>query len=189
MTRLYLFNRVLNEEDIFLPEEIIMHSNSYKIKEKRLISLSNYAYLAKELTKLGLSINSLGFINDKPIIPGIYLSVSHTDSLFGFIISNKEIGLDIEALIPEKRLNLANKILSTIEYQEFINSSNKALYLTNKWTLKEAYSKYLGTGLSDDIFSKEIKGLNLEIEGKLIGIYGDIDKLEIYLNNDEIKRI
>ncbi len=186
LTKLYLYNNAL-AIDYKLPNNIYEHVK-YKIKEKREISLSNYYYLSLKLKELGLDIANVYFLNNKPMLKGLYLSISHTDKLYGFALSDKELGLDIEATIPENRLNLSQRILSNIELEEYSKSANKALYLTNKWTIKEAYSKYLGTGLSEEIFAKSLYGFNLELLGHIIGLYGVNEDIEIYLNNELINK-
>lgn len=77
-------------------------------------------------------------------------SVSHSGDYVLLAVSDEKIGADIEC-IREINENITKKIC-TPEEAEFVNSSkgtDKNLRLLLIWTFKEAFFKYLGTGLGD----------------------------------------
>ncbi len=77
-------------------------------------------------------------------------SVSHSGNYVLLAASDKKIGADIEC-IRNVNSNIINKIC-TLEEARFVNSADgdeKNIRLLLIWTFKEAYFKYLGTGLGD----------------------------------------
>ena len=179
---IYLYNVDNLRLNYPLPNSLIEHIEGYKDENIRNISRSNYSNLAIKLKEIGLDINNLRFLaSGKPVIDGIYLSLSHSKELYGFILSDKECGFDIESLINEARFNLANRILNEDELNEFTKNVDKSKYLTTKWCLKEAYSKCLGTGLNSSIFKIKVEGSSFTIGNSVIAYtLGDAD---VYLND------
>ncbi len=106
-----------------------------------------------------ITVNEFG----KPYIKGnpIYFSLSHSGEKVMLVISNKEIGCDIE-YIKDKDLDIAKRFFNENEYQEIISSDNPKELFFKYWTLKEAALKCRGTGLTDSLTSIHIKN------GKLV---------------------
>lgn len=170
-----------------LDDFILEHSNKYKIALKRKISISNYANLALKLNKEGYDISKLKFTSrGKPYLDDVFISLAHTDSLYGFMLSDSECGLDIEGLILEKRFSLANRILNANELIEFNNSSNKALYLTKSWTAKEAYSKMTGEGLNEKIYKLDLNKNSFTVNNMVISYFTKDLDIDVYLNDEMI---
>lgn len=90
-------------------------------------------------------------INDygKPYIENneFYFNKSYSCDLGVLTIENKECGIDIEK-IKEYSDVMAKRIFSVDEYNYVNSKKNINYYFTLLWTLKEAYLKYIGTGIN-----------------------------------------
>lgn len=87
--------------------------------------------------------------NGKPYAKGlpVYFSISHSGDFAVCAVSDCEVGIDIEKKRPV-RLQISDKF-ATEKEKKYINSSQNGFF--EIWTLKEAYFKCIGTGLSKDI--------------------------------------
>lgn len=121
----------------------------------------------------------------KPYAEGlnIHFNISHSGELVACAINDTEIGIDIEK-IRKINLKIAKKICLENELNYIFDGNEIDYTSTNPkhierffeiWTGKEAYFKYLGTGISD---FKEVDTLNLQ-------------KLHrpVYHNNEYILRV
>lgn len=81
--------------------------------------------------------------------PNIFFSISHCDGLAVCLISGCNCGADAEKIRPA-RDNVARRIFSEREASVYAGKqgSDKDFYFTSLWTLKEAYSKADGRGIS-----------------------------------------
>ena len=84
--------------------------------------------------------------------PYIQGSLSHGKNATGCAVSESNTGLDIQEFI-QFRKEYADYLLSAYEKENLMNVDDKNLYLTVMWSLKEAYGKYMKTGLNY-VFSK-----------------------------------
>ena len=82
-------------------------------------------------------------------VPGREFNLSHSGDIAVCAVSDKPIGIDIEAL-REIRPDAAKRFASAEEL-EYIGSDPRRLF--EIWTLKEAYFKCVGTGIGSDIKS------------------------------------
>lgn len=84
----------------------------------------------------------------KPYCGGdIHFSVSHSDRFFVCLISNTNIGVDIQ-ISKSADINKISKRYFTYEERAYIEQQGEdAFYFI--WTRKEAYCKYTGNGLQD----------------------------------------
>ena len=76
-----------------------------------------------------------------------YFSISHSKNYVFCALSQKPVGIDAEELNRKIRLELAEKMLSRVERQQYDVAEDKALALLTFWVLKEARAKYTGEGL------------------------------------------
>ena len=106
----------------------------------RLLEKNNFNY-----EELSFYTNKDGkpYIKDNPI----YFNISHSNDFVVVVISNKEIGIDIEK-IRDTNINIINQFCTDKEKEYILNSSNIYKSLFNIYTLKEAYIKMKGTNLS-----------------------------------------
>lgn len=76
-----------------------------------------------------------------------HFSISHTPRHVFCALSEKNIGIDAEELDRQASLRLADKILSSMEKEQFDAASNQRMTLLQFWVLKEAQCKLSGEGL------------------------------------------
>ena len=87
----------------------------------------------------------------KPYFPGsdLYFSITHTKTTVFCAIADTEIGIDAEDLSRKVSPNLAEKVLSPAEYQQYqaVPEEDRNEALLRFWVLKEAEAKCSGLGL------------------------------------------
>lgn len=166
-------------------------------KQRQVIQLSND--ISKKLTlyaealsriiacnDLGVSNTEITFLRNrygKPYIkefPKYHFNISHTSNIIVIVISNNEIGVDIEK-IKNADLRIAKRFFAKDEQEYILENSlvqNNRFY--EVWTKKEAYMKYVGKGLymplnSFNVFDRNIseKLKTFKREDYLITICGD----------------
>jgi 4'-phosphopantetheinyl transferase len=77
---------------------------------------------------------------------GVHFSISHSGSMAMCALHNEPVGADIEKIravgegVPER-------VMSSAEYQLYMNADDRQSLFFQIWTLKEAYVKYSGDGL------------------------------------------
>lgn len=179
MNRIYYID--LNKLNKTFPyEELYNKASSYR-KEKvdslkfykdKCLSLSVDYIFRCALKDIGIDYNSIVIQldkNNKPFIKNVnnlYFNLSHSNKIGLCIISDKEVGCDVEK-ISDDFLDIAKTYfnkneINLIEQQK--TYKNKQELFFRLWTLKESYTKALGIGL------------NL-----------DLNKFQISLNNKKIK--
>lgn len=156
--------KIININDINKAEILIFYNNinsSKKIKidkirnKKRKIQSVLGEYLLKELLKIyNISYSNINYIYNeegKPYIKdyNIYFNISHSHDYVITVISNKEIGVDIEK-IRKTNISIINRICTNKE-KEYVLSSNIDIEkrLFEIFTLKEAYFKMKGLNLNN----------------------------------------
>ena len=113
-------------------------------------------------------------INGKPYLKNcsLFFNISNKKDMIGIVISNEEIGLDIEYIDSlEIKNDSILKYFFTNREREYIKN-NKDLLLT--WTKKESYIKLLGGRLADckdiDVFELKTKFKSIQIDDYIITI-------------------
>lgn len=121
-----------------------------RIVDARYKTLSSLSYeLLDELFKSNArSLSELEIVFSKPnkprsSSPAYHFNISHSGNAVAAVISDSEVGIDIEE-VGEIRERIMRKCLSERE-RELVTSA-EAFY--RLWTLKEAYLKALGTGIT-----------------------------------------
>jgi len=107
--------------------------------------------------KLAVGENQMG----KPYLinhPNIHFNISHSQNFVVCAISDQQIGVDIEV---ERMVSndLAQRIMTKTELEQFNLMGNSVSYFFKIWTLKESYMKYTGEGLN-----MSFKSMNFEIK-------------------------
>lgn len=77
----------------------------------------------------------------------IYFSLSHCKDVVACAVSEHEVGIDVENIVPYNS-NVAQRVCNVAELDVLQNSKNKDADFIRLWTKKEAISKYEGLGLS-----------------------------------------
>lgn len=126
----------------------------------------SFSKTSKELLEIALKEEKItsykisASINGKPYIDNsnIFYNISHKNKMVGLIISDSEVGLDIEYVDTE---NIKRK--STLKYfftekeRESITNNEELLTL---WTKKESYIKLNG-GMLRDAIGLDINNINV----------------------------
>lgn len=118
-------------------------------------------------------------------------NISHSNDVIVAIIDNEDIGIDVE-LIQNLSDDLAKFFCTENEYNQILKEekNNKGKLITFIWSLKEAYLKFLGTGMSKsfksfDVISRENIDSNIFLYNKQYKEYSlsVCSKKELQLNN------
>lgn len=137
-----------------------------KIKNSLGTFYYSFSKTSKELLEIALKEEKITSykisksINGKPYIDNsnIFYNISHKNKMVGLIISNSEVGLDIEYLDTEniKRESIL-KYFFTEKERESITTNEDLLTL---WTKKESYIKLNG-GMLRDAIGLDINNTNV----------------------------
>ncbi|WP_028902140.1 MULTISPECIES: 4'-phosphopantetheinyl transferase superfamily protein [unclassified Prevotella] len=128
----------------------------FKHEQGQRLCVLAYQLLKEGLQKeYGLTGNPIFEYNEhgKPTIvghPEIYFNLSHCKEAAICAISNKPVGVDIES-IREFKDSLVNYTMNDEEKVEISSSSDPATTFIRLWTMKEATSKLMGTGITHDV--------------------------------------
>lgn len=165
-----------------------------KNERDKLCSLLAGVLLRYSLEKLGLDYQQLVFDitpEKKPYLsshPQIYFSLSHSGTRAVCVLSDCQIGVDIEgrcrrlleAEATNRRNAVAKRCFSIREYDSYIQAEGveqEELFL-KFWTRKEAVGKALGKGLSSDFSDLQ------ELEGRFVSRWMDEEYyLSIYVED------
>lgn len=167
MLKLYIFpisnlNWRTSDNDLlnFLPSPKKEKILEYRFCIDRKLALYADLLMRMELSKyLKISFQDLEFRFSKFGKPyllypsNLFFNYSHTSNCILLGLCNTgEIGVDIET-IKETSLDIMSVIFHPIEKKYVSNSSEKHKYnnFFKIWTKKEAYTKFLGTGLFDSL--------------------------------------
>ncbi len=87
----------------------------------------------------------------KPYLPGsdIHFNISHSSGIAACIVSGRECGIDCEA-VKKYRPGVVRRVCSEKEKAmlEAVSEEERPQLFYRLWTLKEAYVKMLGIGIS-----------------------------------------
>ena len=128
----------------------------YLQPDDRKRSLGAGIMIKRILNENGLSEDCLKYSeNGKPVVDGLYFNVSHAGDYVVGVLSDAEVGCDIEKAVNAP-LEIAEHYFysSEREYIETAADPGKAFFTL--WTLKESYMKMTGRGMSLSLDSFEI---------------------------------
>ena len=77
----------------------------------------------------------------------VHFSISHTPEHVFCVLSDRPVGIDAEEMARQINPQLAEKILSPTEKEQFDQADDPRLALLKFWVLKEAAGKCTGEGL------------------------------------------
>ena len=115
-----------------------------------------YQLLKEVLQKeYGISENPVFEYNEhgKPSIvghPEIFFNLSHCKEAAICVVNDQPIGVDVEA-IREYKDGLAEYTMNENELQQIKIAANPSAAFIRLWTMKEATTKLIGTGISNDM--------------------------------------
>lgn len=137
-----------------------------KIKNSLGTFYYSFSKTSKELLEIALKEEGITSykisksINGKPYIDNsnIFYNISHKNKMVGLIISNSEVGLDIEYIDTESiKRQSTLKYFFTEKERESITNNEELLTL---WTKKESYIKLNG-GMLRDAIGLDINNTNV----------------------------
>lgn len=137
-----------------------------KIKNSLGTFYYSFSKTSKELLEIALKEEKItsykisASINGKPYIDNsnIFYNISHKNKMVGLIISNSEVGLDIEYIDTENiKRESTLKYFFTEKERESITNNEELLTL---WTKKESYIKLNG-GMLRDAIGLDINNINV----------------------------
>ena len=115
--------------------------------------------------------------------PNIDFNISHTDKMVVCALctdksafTSPQIGIDCEMIYKKEPLPMAERFFTENELEQIKKSTDQKRTFTEIWTKKEAYIKYLGTGLSMPLSSFDtstdlgVRFETLEIEEHIMTI-------------------
>ena len=134
--------------------------DKFRFDEDKKLRCGSYLLLKKLLGEIGLSNPTFKFGKyAKPYISNcenIYFNLSHSGKLIACVISDREVGVDVEYNDSTIDLNIAKHYFYNSEYENIMNSKNPSEEFFNYWVLKESYMKYTGLGFHLKLNSFEI---------------------------------
>ena len=156
---IYLYDTLENYSD----DQYLKHLNAlpawrkekalqYKKLDDRKRSVLDFVLLQRALRE-GYGINEVPeFVYNefgKPSLPNlsIHFSLSHCKDAVACAVSDHNIGIDVESIVPYNP-DVARRVCTATELKMLEQSANKDVDFIKLWTAKEAISKYEGIGLS-----------------------------------------
>ena len=205
MNDLYICNiSCLKDETLFnklyssLPIERKNRIDKYHFENDKYLSIGSFCLLNKALQDRNISNYELVYgENNKPYLRNneLYFNISHSNEYVICLVSNEEVGCDIEK-IKDVKLNVAKSHFHPNEYETIINSNNPLDTFFKFWTLKESFMKNKGLGLKlpldsfEMVLEKDIKvKQNLDKQNyyfKMIDVDENYKCALCLLNNDDV---
>lgn len=120
--------------------------------------------------------------NGKPYIDGygdFHFNISHSDSMLVIAYGDCELGIDVEKL-KENDITVAKRCFTKEEYEYIIGDISLDCHTKPQdrfckiWTMKEAYLKYKGTGISVPLNSFAVNPTEGKVSGEEVSIFSTI---------------
>jgi len=148
------YHELLDFIDFRIQDKVKRHKTL--IHKKAITSaelLLNYAFYQLFKNEISYPIKTSLDKSGKPLYLGknIHFNKSHTSDYSLVVISNQEVGCDIEKIIEKHQL--VKKVLDEIEYEFYLSKAEEEqkILFTKYWTAKESYIKLFGKGISPSI--------------------------------------
>ena len=140
----------------FMSEQRLEKINGIKAEKVRAEKICSYALLRYALFKEYGADESPLFNygeREKPYLenyPEIFFNLSHADGWSACVVSDEEIGVDIQDVRP-MRDNVVRKICTEQEFMLISDGSNSTSLETtcSLWCMKESYGKLTGKGFAE----------------------------------------
>jgi 4'-phosphopantetheinyl transferase len=131
--------------------QLITHSRScrqYVLARGQLrVLLGHYLQLAPELVQINCGDQG------KPQVAGLEFNLSHSGDLVAYAFSTVPLGIDVEQQRDLDAAALVKRFFTPQEWQEWqkLPAAEQKRAFFQVWTIKEAYVKAIGTGLSQSL--------------------------------------
>jgi 4'-phosphopantetheinyl transferase len=152
-------NQITNLSNFLSPEELT-RAQTFKHKQHHFIAtralmrkvLSHYAGLPSAALEFARSEQGKPYLINSP--SPLYFNLSHSGNFAVLAVTTLgEIGIDIEAIRPRKYLAIAERYYHANELQQLLatpEAEREPLFF-KLWTLKEAFFKATGGGISSGL--------------------------------------
>ena len=118
-------------------------SGSGHTEGRALLEQMYLQYVGAPMPEIAVTPRGKPYFVDSPW----YFSISHSKGHVFCALSQRKIGIDAEELDRKIRPELAQKILSAMERQQYEAAADPRKALLTFWVLKEAFAKCTGEGL------------------------------------------
>jgi 4'-phosphopantetheinyl transferase len=128
----------------------------FKHEQGQRLCVLAYLLLKQALREgYGITENPVFEYNEhgKPSIvghPEIFFNLSHCKEAAICVVSDQPVGVDVEG-IREYKESLVNYTMNDEEIAQIKTAENPAAAFIRLWTMKEATTKLIGTGISNDM--------------------------------------
>ena len=128
----------------------------FKHEQGQRLCVLAYLLLKQALREgYGITENPVFEYNEhgKPSIvghPEIFFNLSHCKEAAICVVSDQPVGVDVEG-IREYKESLVNYTMNDEEIAQIKRAENPAAAFIRLWTMKEATTKLIGTGISNDM--------------------------------------
>ena len=128
----------------------------FKYEQGQRLCVLAYLLLKQALREgYGITENPVFEYNEhgKPSIvghPELFFNLSHCKEAAICVVSDQPVGVDVEG-IREYRESLVNYTMNDEEIAQIKSAENPAAAFIRLWTMKEATTKLIGTGISNDM--------------------------------------
>jgi len=128
----------------------------FKHEQGQRLCVLAYLLLKQALREgYGITENPVFKYNEhgKPSIvghPEIFFNLSHCKEAAICVVSDQPVGVDVEG-IREYKESLVNYTMNDEEIAQIKTAENPAAAFIRLWTMKEATTKLIGTGISNDM--------------------------------------
>ena len=128
----------------------------FKYEQAQRLCVLAYLLLKQALREgYGIIENPVFEYNEhgKPSIvghPEIFFNLSHCKEAAICVVSDQPVGVDVEG-IREYKESLVNYTMNDEEIAQIKSAENPASTFIRLWTMKEATTKLIGTGISNDM--------------------------------------
>lgn len=169
MLRLFAIKNSLFEDDGIFENQLALVDgqrrekvNALALREKKNASLAAGVILPLALKKCGIAgeVKIENGMWEKPRLvspKGVFYNLSHSGEWTVAAISDNEVGVDIQQVKPVD-MRLAKRFFTEEEWLRIEGAGDGATELFYRfWTVKEAYLKALGTGLSRPLNSFTVR--------------------------------
>lgn len=147
-------NTIINKYKPVLSKKRIKKIERLKNDKDKLCSMFAELLLVYGLKKMGINYidEEIEILeNGKPYLKNhrnIFFNLSHSNKRVMCIISDEDVGCDVEILNDNINLNIARRFFKEQEYSRIINSGNPSDLFYRYWTCKESFIKATGKGMS-----------------------------------------
>ena len=131
-------------------------AQKFKHEQGQRLCVLAYLLLKQALREgYGITENPVFEYNEhgKPSIvghPEIFFNLSHCKEAAICVVSDQPVGVDVEG-IREYKESLVNYTMNDEEIAQIKTAENPAAAFIRLWTMKEATTKLIGTGISNDM--------------------------------------